>query len=95
MIKEDFIVATVHAIQAVICNRCGKECQKFSNTGTPLHNPDMPPRLGDWEFAEIKATWGYPSNKDTERHTAHLCEACYDVVVKDFKIPPRVENYLG
>lgn len=38
--------------------------------------------------------WGYFSDKDGERHSFCLCEACYDRITKAFALPVAVEEYL-
>ncbi len=50
----------------------------------------------DFEFAELKATWGYDSRKDCEAHTCHMCEDCYDkirVYIHSIGGVVHVENY--
>lgn len=42
------------------------------------------------DFIEIKKEWGYFSNKDTEIHEFKICERCYDRIVKQFEISPKV-----
>ena len=42
------------------------------------------------DFIDIKKEWGYFSNKDTEIHEFKICERCYDRIVKQFEIPPKV-----
>jgi len=62
----------------VICNKCGKSTEDEAKM--------------NFEFAEIRASWGYHSGKDMEVHLAHLCSSCYDEVVVDWKISPLVED---
>lgn len=54
---------TVEYIADIVCNRCGKSCDKS----------------GLFEKVDIFASWGYYSKKDTERWEAHLCEECADL----------------
>lgn len=49
----------------IICDVCGKDC--FGGC--------------DNEFATVKATWGYDSEKDLIQHNFHLCEGCFDKAV--------------
>ena len=42
------------------------------------------------DYIEIKKEWGYFSDKDTQIHEFRICEKCYDRIVKQFEIPPRV-----
>jgi hypothetical protein len=37
------------------------------------------------EFSSLMAHWGYGSTRDGEVHEAHLCETCWEEIVKDFK----------
>lgn len=46
------------------------------------------------DYFEGKVQWGYFSNKDGEIHQFDLCEDCYDNLVKNFKILPKIEFYL-
>ncbi len=36
--------------------------------------------------------WGYFSEKDGERHSFDLCEACYDKLLRSFQIPVEIEG---
>lgn len=58
----------------IYCNLCGKkiEVQK-----------EIPVE----DYVAVKKTWGYFSKKDGEVHEWHLCEACYDELVRRFQIP--------
>lgn len=58
----------------LVCNQCGKEL-RFEN--------DI---LVEDAF-EAKKEWGYFSQKDLMMDQFVLCEACYDQIVKNFKIP--------
>ena len=42
------------------------------------------------DFVEIKKEWGYFSEKDTQIHEFRICERCYDRIVKQFEVPPKV-----
>lgn len=55
----------------VICDVCGKNCQKPSYIGP--------------EYAELRATWGYDSRKDLKQHAIDLCEDCFDHVLHFLK----------
>jgi len=74
--EEREVLKTV--VVDVICNKCGK---------STLDEHGM-----NYEYAEIRASWGYASGKDMEVHLAHLCSRCYDEVVADWKISPLVEE---
>jgi len=60
----------------IICDRCNLSCKKYLN----------------YEYAEIKAHWGYDSQKDEEKHVAYLCETCYDKVISDMLIKVAITN---
>lgn len=60
----------------IICDKCGKSC---------LNSTEM-----NFEYATITAHWGYGSNKDLEKHEAHVCEKCYD----DFHLKSTVTYYM-
>lgn len=60
----------------VICDKCGNSCRDSENM--------------NFEFAEITAHWGYMSKKDCEKHTAQVCEKCYDVL----GIKPEIAYYM-
>lgn len=64
----------------VTCDRCGKSCKD---------KIDM-----NIEYAEMKAMWGYGSNKDCERHKVQLCEPCYDETLKTMGIKPQISHYM-
>lgn len=70
----------VDKVVDVICDRCGKTCKDEINL--------------NFEFAEVKAMWGYGSNKDLERHKIHLCEPCYDETLKTMGIKPQISHYM-
>lgn len=61
----------------MFCNGCGREIK---------HKEDI---LLEDVFCGRK-TWGYFSKKDTQLHSFHLCEECYDNLVNHFVIPPEV-----
>ena len=66
-------------LQDVTCDKCGKSC---------LDSEGM-----NFEYAEIKAHWGYMSGKDLESHTAQVCEKCYDEIVAA-GLKPKIEHYM-
>jgi len=55
------------ALVDLFCDVCGKSCK------TPID---------DYEYAALKAQWGYSSRKDGETCEMELCEDCFDDVVK-------------
>ena len=42
------------------------------------------------DYIEVKKEWGYFSSKDTQIHEFKICERCYDRIVKQFEISPKV-----
>lgn len=60
----------------VICDKCGQSCRDKHGM--------------NFEFATIKAYWGFYTSKDCEKHEAQICEACYD----GLGLKPDVSNYL-
>ena len=63
----------------MICNMCGKEIE--IKNGIP-----------EEDVLSVDKEWGYFSGKDGERHRFDLCEACYDRVKEQFKIPVEIEQ---
>jgi hypothetical protein len=48
----------------------------------------------DTEFgsiSEFRYKFGYGSKRDCELHEFHLCDDCYDEIIKTFKIKPDIE----
>ena len=67
------------ALKAVICNRCGRK-------------QEVKGSFPKFDYLEGKKEWGYFSRKDGEIHLFHLCEDCYDWLVREFQIPVQVEE---
>lgn len=42
------------------------------------------------DFIQVKKEWGYFSDKDTEIHEFCVCERCYDRIIKQFEVLPKV-----
>ena len=66
-------------INKIICNQCGKE----------IPVTDGIPREGVFS---VNCEWGYFSEKDGEKHSIDLCEACYDKLVSSFRFPVEIEE---
>ncbi len=64
----------------VLCNRCGESCRDSMGM--------------NFEAAEVTCGWGYCSDKDGQGHSGHLCEKCYDAMVKEWKLPPFIYDCL-
>jgi len=66
-------------LESVWCNWCGKR----------LIVKDGILREGS---AHFELTWDYFSEKDGEVHHWDLCEACYDRLIRQFRIAPEIEE---
>lgn len=42
-------------------------------------------KLDDYEFASLKAQWGYSSRKDGEECNLEICEDCFDKIMDFIK----------
>jgi hypothetical protein len=76
VLKTKIVKRNVETIKDIKCNSCGKSCKASSGLG--------------YSCATLNAHWGYSSNKDGEKYLAHLCEVCFDNLVKNFKISSLV-----
>lgn len=72
MLTTKIVKRNVETLKDIKCNLCGKSCKASSGLG--------------YSCATLDAYWGYGSNKDGEKYLAHLCETCFDNIVKNFKI---------
>jgi hypothetical protein len=63
-------------LDKVICNCCGKEIAKDSYGYIQ-------------DYVHIEKEWGYFSNKDGEKHSLDLCEACYDKLLEQCRVLPE------
>ena len=61
------------------CNKCGKEI--LVKYDAAYHQGTL-----------LQTEWGYFTNKDGEKHSFCLCEACYDQMISEFKIPIVVKH---
>ena len=61
-------------LKRVICNGCGKEIKV--QRGVPMEG-----------VFHVRHVWDYMSEKDGEVDNFDLCEACYDRITKEFRIP--------
>jgi len=77
MIRKEHETKNVEVIKDVLCNKCGASCKAID--------------CDNFNCAELKVHWGYGSTyHDGEIHEAHLCEQCWEGIVKEFKIPDLV-----
>ena len=66
-------------LEAVFCNMCGKKIAV--KEGIVREGVAM------FDYA-----WDYFSEKDGEVHHFDLCEACYDELINQFRLPVDVEE---
>lgn len=66
-------------INQIICNCCKKEIAVIDGFA----------REGVFS---VDFDWGYFSGKDGETHSFDLCEACYDEVIRKFRVPVEVKE---
>lgn len=79
MLKTKKISKKVDDIVDIICDSCQKSCNRD-------------PKFDQcWEYATLKANWGYWSNKDEQHHEIHICERCYDFIITLMKIKPEIK----
>ena len=57
----------------VYCNCCGRVISEIGNMKE--------------DYLQVKNAWGYFSSKDLTGHAFNMCEACYDEMISNFKIP--------
>ena len=67
-------------LETVVCNMCGKKI--VVKEGIVREGAAM-----------IDYAWDYFSEKDGEVHHFDLCEACYDELVSQFRIPVDTEEH--
>lgn len=66
-------------VNKIVCNKCGREI------------PVVNGRAEEGVFS-VDYTWGYFSEKDGEKHSFDLCEACYDEMLDSFMVPAEIEG---
>lgn len=79
-ISKRTILTHIEVVEDITCDRCEKSTKDEFNM--------------NYEFARIAATWGYGSKKDGEKHEIFLCEKCYDFIIKEMGIDPKIEEYF-
>ena len=77
------VIKAREIIVEATCDICGGDCLK------PIYNPnksdgdrDNTDIRKEFEGMELKAVWGYNSNKDGEIWEAIVCEKCVDKYLK-------------
>jgi len=76
MVKTKIEKRKVEVTKDIVCNICGTSCKASPGYG--------------FSYATLKAHWGYCSNRDGQVHEAHICNSCFDVMIKKFKISSLV-----
>ena len=76
---RQYQVRETKEIRKITCNKCGKEI--------PVENGFA--RAGVFQ---VDYAWGYFSEKDGQRHSFDLCEACYGELIRSFQIPVEIEG---
>lgn len=71
----------------VTCNKCA---ETIWDSATAMRSEGGLPVIWDTSYLEVKQEWGYGTSLDGEFHSFDLCLACYDGLVKTFKIPISV-----
>ena len=66
-------------LQKIVCNQCGRELK--------LQNGVVQEGVFQGDIR-----WGYFSERDGERQSFDLCEACYAKLLEGFRIPAAVEE---
>jgi len=69
MLKTKIEKRKVEVTKDILCNKCRNSCKAGYG----------------FEYAELKVHWGYGSTRDGEVHEAHLCQNCWEDIIKDFK----------
>lgn len=82
MLKSRTELKEIGIIEDIVCNKCGNSCKVVDCENY-------------FSCAELVVHWGYGSGHDGEVHEAHLCEQCWEQIIKDFKYSDLVaENQL-
>lgn len=68
-------------LEAVICNGCGKKL--IVENGVVREGVIM-----------VDHAWDYFSEKDGDIHHWDMCEACYDLMISQFRLPADVEEQV-
>lgn len=63
----------------ICCNQCGRELK-------------MEQGIVKEGVCTVEVDWGYFSSRDGESHRFHLCEACYNHLIQQFRIPVQVRQ---
>lgn len=76
---REYLEKNSNILKKVVCNQCGREL-KLKNG------------IVQEGIYEGNIRWGYFSEKDGERHSFDLCEACYERLTGGFFIPVTIEE---
>lgn len=78
MITKKSIRINASIDHEIICDSCGKSCYVHEHVIDNPANSHFGNVERVFEYMELKAAWGYHSNKDTQIWTAQICEQCVD-----------------
>ena len=71
---REYKTTETRILTRMICNSCGKVIALRG--GVPMEG-----------VCAVRQSWGYLSEKDGEQDSFDLCEACYDRITGQFKVP--------
>lgn len=74
---EYLVEAKQYSNREVYCNCCGRVINEVGGMKE--------------DYLQVTKAWGYFSSKDLSGHAFNMCEACYDQMISNFKIP--VNNF--
>lgn len=88
IIKKELITEEKDIIEDIICNKCGKTCNK--NFEDSKLNPDP------YGLIEVTVSGGFLSKPlhDGNSYTFSLCEQCLQELFDNFKIPVEITHWL-
>ena len=92
MEKKEIQVKKKEVVVDIICDCCGKSCREIQSTVMNKSRIDEGEPSYYFEYMELKANWGFFSNKDGGEWVAHLCEKCVDEKFSDIKF--QKNDYL-
>jgi hypothetical protein len=76
LIKKEQEMKNVDIITDVLCDKCNQSCKTWA---------DLQHTCPLYEYADLKASWGYGSTRDGEHYEYHLCQKCWENIIKEFQ----------
>ena len=76
---REYKTTETRILTRLICNGCGRPIALRG--GVPMEG-----------VCAVRQSWGYQSEKDGEQDSFDLCEACYDRLIRQFRIAPEIEE---